>query len=205
MHTCTGRLLLGLMALLWLAGCVGGGRSPQTEFYSLSSLAEQGEVQEVTTQALAGAVGVGPISFPDYADRPQVVARTSDNRVRVEEFHRWAGSVKQDFSRVVVENLSMLLGSDRVFAFPWRGSVPVTRRVTVDVVRFDGVPGGQTTLTAHWAVIDEQEGKVLHTERTRLRETTQAHGYSGVAATLSHLTAELSRRIAVRLAPEPEK
>ncbi|MFW5722200.1 MAG: hypothetical protein ACOCWT_02770, partial [Desulfohalobiaceae bacterium] len=60
MHPSTGRLLLGLTALLWLAGCVGGGRSPQTEFYSLSSLAEQGEVKEGATQALPGAVGVGP-------------------------------------------------------------------------------------------------------------------------------------------------
>ncbi|MFW5721894.1 MAG: PqiC family protein, partial [Desulfohalobiaceae bacterium] len=145
------------------------------------------------------------ISFPDYADRPQIVARISDNRVKVEEFHRWAGSVKQDFSRVLVENLSQLLGSDRVFVFPWRGAVPVARRVTVDVARFDGVPGGQSTLVAHWAVIDEQGGKVLHTERTRLQQATQAHGYSGVAATLSHLTAELSRKIAARLAQEPEK
>ncbi len=205
MHPSTGRLLLGLTALLWLAGCVGGGRSPQTEFYSLSSLAEQGEVQEATARALPGAVGVGTVSFPDYADRPQVVARTGDNRVRVEEFHRWAGSIKQDFSRVLVENLSLLLGSDRVFAYPWRGAVPVTRRVTVDVARFDGVPGGQSTLVVHWAVVDEQKDAVLHTERTRLQEETMGHGYSGVAATLSHLTAELSRKIAAQLAPGPEQ
>jgi len=33
------------------------------------------------------AIGVGPVEFPKFLDRPQIVTRKSQHRVEVSEFH----------------------------------------------------------------------------------------------------------------------
>ncbi len=100
-----------------LAGC--GGRSPQADFYTLSSMEEMGETSTTTEAAKTMAIGIGPVKFPDELDRSSIVTRSSINRLTVNEFHRWGGSLQENFTRVMVENLSYLLKTDRVVARPW--------------------------------------------------------------------------------------
>ena len=79
--------LAGLM-LLTLAGCE---TSEQARLYTLSGLpftAASASIQPASTSALA--IGIGPVTLPFYLDRPQIVRRTSPNRLEIAEFDRWA-------------------------------------------------------------------------------------------------------------------
>ena len=185
-------LALG-MYLLVSGGCAS---TKPSRFYTLSPLtiSEWGTKPEPAGQGVA--LGVGPIELPEHLDRPQIVTRTSRNALNLSEFHRWAGSLADDFSRVLAENLSILLSTDRVSVYPWRKSVPIEYRVVMDVTRFDGKLGGNAWLIARWTVFSGRGKKVLHMEGSRISEPSGAQGYEGMVAAQSRALAHLSRKIA---------
>jgi uncharacterized lipoprotein YmbA len=142
------------------------------------------------------AIGVGPIKLPEHLDRPQIVTRSSSNQLRLAEFDRWAGPLQDDFSRILAENLSILLSTDRVSLYPWRRSVPIDFQVVVDVTRFDGELGGNALLIARWSVFRGRDKKVLFMERSRISETSRAQDYEAIVAAQSRALGQLSREIA---------
>src|SRR3954471_15439792 len=105
-----------LCALLLLAGCISN--APRENFYTLSSEAASSPAisSEASSQpglaALPDAsISVGPVTISEIADRPQLVVRTSPNRVDILEQQRWAQPLKNEVARVVAENLGQLLGT----------------------------------------------------------------------------------------------
>ncbi|MCK5554281.1 MAG: membrane integrity-associated transporter subunit PqiC [Deltaproteobacteria bacterium] len=185
-------LTLGL-SLVVSGGCA---TTKPSRFYTLSPVATSGTQTEGETAGPSLAIGVGPIKLPEHLDRPQIVTRTSSNQLELAEFDRWAGSLKDDFSRVLSENLSILLATDRVTVYPWRKSVPIEYQVAVDVARFDAELGGNAWLIARWTVFGGRDKKVLFMERARISEPSSDQGYEAMVAAQSRALAQLSREIA---------
>jgi len=101
-------------------GCTG--TSENARFYKLSSIVSPGETAKGSRLV---AVGIGPIKFPHHLARTEIVTRTSRNSLQIADFDRWAGSLREDFTRILTENLSILLSTDYVFVFPWQKAVPI--------------------------------------------------------------------------------
>lgn len=186
--------LLALCLYLLVSG--GCASTKPSRFYTLSPLAISQRAAQPEPAGHGLAIGVGPIGLPEHLDRPQIVTRTSRNALNLSEFHRWAGSLADDFSRVLAENLSILLSTDRVSVYPWRKSVPIEYRVVMDVTRFDGKLGGNAWLIARWTVFSGRKKKVLHMEKSRISEPSGGQGYEAMVAAQSRALAHLSRRIA---------
>lgn len=190
------RLVFLALALLLV---VSGGCTTTTKpsrFYALSPVATSGAQPAAETAGHGVAIGVGPIKLPEHLDRPQIVTRSSSNQLQLAEFDRWAGPLEDDFSRILAENLSILLSTDRVSLYPWRRSVPIDYQVAVDVTRFDGGLGGNALLTARWTVFSGRDKKVLFMERSRISEPSRAQGYEAIVAAQSRALGQLSREIA---------
>lgn len=189
------RLTLATLALsvMLLAGC--RGTSENARFYKLSSIVG---LDEATKPAGKGvAIGIGPIKFPDHLDRPEIVTRTSRNALQIGDFDRWAGSLREDFSRVLTENLSILLSTDYVFVFPWGKTIPLDYQVKVEVSRFDGELGKSATLIARWTVLESGEKKTLKSvRRSGITRPAEGKSYEAMVAALSRTVEELSREIA---------
>ena len=188
------RMILVTLAffLMSLAGC--RGTSENARFYKLSSIVSSDEAAKAGRGV---AVGIGPIKFPDHLDRPEIVTRTSRNALEIGEFDRWAGSLREDFSRVLTENLSILLSTDYVFVFPWQKTIPIAYRVVVEVSRFDGGLGKSATLIARWTVIEEGEKKTLKSvRRSKITEPADGKSYEAMVAALSRAVERLSHEIA---------
>jgi uncharacterized lipoprotein YmbA len=140
--------VLGLTLLL--LGCAS---TPPSSFYVLTPIPEaaagNGDIS-------GGGVslGLGPVAFPRFLDRPQLVTRDSSNRLDVDEFNRWGGTVQDDFLRVWGENLAQLLGTSRIYVFPTESRTPVDFRITAEVASFEGMPGGDAVLKVRWALLD---------------------------------------------------
>ncbi|MBW2217673.1 MAG: membrane integrity-associated transporter subunit PqiC, partial [Deltaproteobacteria bacterium] len=134
--------LFGILLML-LTGCAS---TEPSRFYTLTPI--PGPDAEVLSETVAQdvSVGVGPINIPDYLDRQQIVTSSNQNEIKMSEFDRWAGSLEDSFARVLSENLSVLLSTDRVFLFPWRGIITVDYHIGVDVIQFDGELGGNASL-----------------------------------------------------------
>ena len=184
--------------LLIVQGCtlLGKGTQQPTQNYVLNSLYSE----EIETQAVADldAIGilVGPIRMALYLDRSDIVIRDSQNQIRLADFSQWAGPLQENFSRVLAENLSILLATDRVGIFPGTRAMLFDFNVTVNVTRFDGMPGGNADLRARWAILDKNRKKMLFESHTVLSQPTENDSMEALIAAESRTLADLSREIA---------
>ena len=131
-----------------------------------------------------------------YLDRVDIVIRDSQNQIRLAEFSQWAGPLQENFSRVLAENLSVLLATDKVGIFPGTRAMSFDFNVTVDVTRFDGMPGQKADLRARWAVLDQNREKMLFEKHTVLNHPTKNDSLEALIAAESRTLADLSREIA---------
>jgi uncharacterized lipoprotein YmbA len=188
--------LAGLAACLLLAGCAD---ATPTRFYTLSSLlAAPGEAAPAMAQDLT--IGVGSVTLPEYLNRPQVVTRDGSNRVMLADFDSWIEPLQGLFARTLVENLSLLLGTDDVLLLPQRRPVRADYQVEVDVTRFDVDRSGHAVLDARWWVLGEGGEKVLRNGRSTIVEPATAGDQADGAQALSRAIGRMSRDIAGAIA-----
>ena len=189
----------GLRWLLLGAGLAAGlgcGSTAPAKFYTLSPLSVTGEMKsgkEAVGQGLA--VGIGPIRLPQYLVRQEIVTRTAANKIEVAELDLWGGSLQDDFSRNLMENLAFLLADDRVsfYLLPTVGKVDF--RVAIDIIRFDGNRGGDVELIATWAIREGQGSKVVRDQNSRIQEPTGGESYGAMVGGMSRALGRLSREI----------
>jgi hypothetical protein len=147
--------LAGLM-LLTLAGC---GTSEPSRLYTLSGLPfTAGSIQPASTSALA--IGIGPVTLPLYLDRPQIVRRTSPNRLEIAEFDRWAEPLSNTVPRILAENIGLLLLSEKVYVLPRRRRLPLDLTVEVDISSFEPMSDGTAVLAASWHIFAQSDAPV---------------------------------------------
>jgi uncharacterized protein len=184
------RLTVAAAFLLVLAGC---SESPPTQFYTLSGMQlPPGSVNSPNT-----AVGVGPVTLPEYLDRPQIVTRASGNRVVLASFHSWVEPVDSMFTRVLVGNLSSLLATDNVVTMPQRRPMPLDYQVEVDVNRFDAEQSGRAVLDARWRVFGADGSELIGEGRSTIVEPApEAGSYDAIVAAMSRALAGMSSAIA---------
>ena len=187
---------LGAM-LMFTLGC---GRTRPAKFYTLSPLDAAGVESRSEDTKQGVALGIGPVSFPDYLDRPQIATRNGRNALTFAEFHRWAGSLNKNFSRILAENLSILLATDRIALFPWKRATPIDYRVTINVMRFEGESGGDVTLKVRWSILGSGSETDLLIKMSTFTESAEGSTYEAMVAAQSRALASLSREIAEAIA-----
>jgi uncharacterized lipoprotein YmbA len=175
---------------LLLAGCFGS--TPPSHFYVLAPL--PGAAPAGSTP-YAGALVVGPVTLPPEIDRPQLVTQLGTYERQVHELSRWAAPLSEHVARVLAEDLSARLQSNRVSIAPVKGISGYDRRVGVDIAVFDVVPGGDCILTARWIVYDVQ-GKVLLAQQTTVRAPTEGKDPEQLVRAMSRSLAGLADTIA---------
>jgi uncharacterized lipoprotein YmbA len=183
------------LGILLLAGCA---ETAPTRFYTLSKVDAPGSAA-ASVAADRLAVAVGPVSLPQYLDRPQMVRRSGANTFDLAGFDSWGEPLQDMFSRIVAENLSALLATDRVFVIPRRRSPTVDYQVEIEVLRFDTEVGGDAVLTARWEIFDG-DGKQLLLEKSTVREPVaepvEGGDYEPVAAAMSRTVSAFSEQLA---------
>jgi uncharacterized lipoprotein YmbA len=196
-HFISLRRLASLLAVLLVSACAT--TSQPVDFYTLSPAAKSAEPGSPAANCRDIVIGIGPVLWPRYLDRPQIVTRLSPNRISFDEFHRWAGPLEEDFERVLIDDLSKLLQTDYVIKSP--GKLPYKPRyqVQIHIDQFDGQPGDAVTLKAAWSVVDPNGGKQAALHESNLRVPATDESYEAMVAAASSAVAELSRQIATEL------
>lgn len=183
-----------------LAAALSGCTSPLSQFYTLAATARP----EAGASPASYVVAVDSVGLPGTVDRPQFVLQKGPNRVAFDEFNRWAAPLATNIARTVAENLVVLLGTPQVVSGPLAPSFKPAYRVTVDIQRFESVPGEAATFDALWQVrrvgADADAGATIG--RTTLREPVQGEGFDALAAAHSRAIAGMSRDIAAAIRAE---
>jgi uncharacterized lipoprotein YmbA len=190
-------LILLLFASI-LNACSLGRSAPPTRLYVLTASSQPAESRSGRS-ATGVAVGVGPVELPQYVNRPQIVTGESGNELQQAPFAQWAEPLETNFTRVLAENLSQLLATERVAVFPWKGPVPLDYQVVVEVTHFLGTPNGPVSLVALWRVLGKDGKETLVSRQSRVTESTGSADYTALAAAMSRTVAALSRDIAAAI------
>jgi uncharacterized lipoprotein YmbA len=198
----------GTIGALCMIGLIGVGCSPlaprpdYSKFFILTPLSD--DRLPTMTASTAGrpnpqlTLGIGPIDFPDYLRRPEVVTLTSPNQITLSQDRRWGEPLDKNFSRVLSEDLSRLLNTQRIEKYPWSHKTQVDYQIVIDVQRFETSSDGQSQLLARWIVKDGATGKNIYASETNAGTPVKG-GDTGVSEALSSDLATLSREIADRI------
>jgi uncharacterized lipoprotein YmbA len=189
MHPSTKNLMTGLCMVI-LAGC---GVTKPSRFYILTPI-DDSSAQAMT--AHGPSLGIGPVTFPAYLDRPEIVHRSGDNQLHFEGSQRWAEPLKSTFIYTLAENLSILLPTDWTSRYPWPRSARIDYQVIVNVVRFDADATGTVVLTASWEVTVPADKTVIKRHKTTCTEAAGSMEYPAIVAAQSRALERLSREIA---------
>jgi uncharacterized protein len=189
--------ILGLCVLL--AGCSPLAPQPDhSKFFVLTALSDGPPSVSSVSASQPLTLGIGPIEFPDYLRRLEVVTRTSPTQLDLSPEKRWGEPLDKDFTRVLSENLSRLLSTQQIEKYPWPRRTAVDYQVCVDVLRFETSSDGKSQLIARWVIKDGRTGKDLSASETNTTSPV-APGDAGASAALSNDLATLSREIATAI------
>ena len=194
-----------LLAVLIAGGCslFNPGPQPKTRFFMLSSLASAGKAVQPLATFPQVAIGIGPIRLPEYLDRRNIIVRNSRNEFELAEDFQWAEPMGDTVSRVIADNLSVLLGTHRITQFPWRSSMPIDYQLIIQVAQFDGMLGEQAVLRAHWQVFTGDGKKLLDFASSVIEEKMENQTIDALVTAESRAADRFSREVAaaiVRLA-----
>ena len=175
-------------------GCAG--TSKPSNFYLLRALPESED--SLTTAGGQGALSVlvGPITLPAYLDRTQIVTLFGNNELTMDEFSRWAEPLQDNFYRVLVENLSLLLNTPRVYSYDRRGPAPAEFQIIIDITRFESDTRGDAYLTAFWTVVGKDGDSHKIERKSVFRATASTADLTGMVNAQNRLLTKFSREIA---------
>ena len=181
-----------VLALTFVGALAAGCASAPSRFYTLAATATP-----VGAPSARYAIVVGPVSIPAEVDRAELVVQVAPNRVEIDEFNRWAAPLDDGIGRAVAGDLATLLGTPDVAVGPATGVAPAYR-VTLDVQRFESVPGKEVLVDVIWVVRVTADG-TAHSGRTVSREAVSAPDFDALPAAHSRALARVSGDIAAEI------
>jgi uncharacterized protein len=191
-----------LFAVMMVAGCSPlAPRPDHSKYYILTPISITGDPIAGDATNLAGVplvLGIGPIDFPEYLRRPQVVTRAAPNLIDLSAEGLWAEPLDKNFTRVLTENLAQLLNTQRMEKYPWSPRAHIDYQIVIDVQRFEKVAPDQTQLVARWIIKDGVHDRDLYASESNASAPVEGGG-TGASMALSSDLAKLSTDIASQI------
>lgn len=185
------------MSLIALGACA---QSQPTRFYVLTPLAAEQRQEPIDTNQRRLVIAIDPVEIPEYLDRPQIATREGNScRLNLAEFDRWAEPMKSMLPRVLAENLSQLLATERVVLQTWKEKEAIDYCLSLAFVRFEGAKAGKVLLVARWAIVGRDGQEVSPFTRSKVVVETKEPSYTALATAMSEAVMQLSRKIAQTL------
>lgn len=150
----------GIAAACLLLGLGACASSPPVRYFQLSAM----DLDPAADSGGALVVALGPLTLPDYLDRPQIVTRGAGASTRVDELNRWAEPLEDAVPRIVGANVDGLLQDTVVLPFTTVG-VPWSYRLFGTITRFDADLDGDVVLLVQWGATGA-DGRVALPIRT---------------------------------------
>ena len=101
------------------------------------------------------------LNFPEYLDQPQMIIRENDYKLQINEDHRWAEPIKNDFTRVFVKNLdSRITPNDARVYSKLDGSKP-DYQLSIEVFQMDVNMNDEAVLKTEWSLSTGKKAKLV--------------------------------------------
>lgn len=184
-------VLLGMLLVGGLSGC---GTSPSPRLYLIQPMA-----MTANTTAVSGpTIAIRPVVLPEHLRRKEIVTHDAPYRVHAAAFDRWAEPLDTAIAAALTENLSILMQTDTVIAYPWDQVHGVDYAVNLRILSFAAEPGGEVALSVSW-IINAADRTPLVLDKARYTEAPRGGEVVDTVAAMSRAIEQLSRDIAAAL------
>jgi uncharacterized lipoprotein YmbA len=139
------------------------------------------------------AIGLGPVKFPAYLAREEIVTHSSPNKLDISDINRWAEPLDKNFVTVLAQNLTVLLGA-HVKTFPWYRPANLDYQIALDITRFDTDSKRTAQIIGRWEIEDPDNGTALNFGEINLIDPARSGETN--AETLSRALGDLSMQLA---------
>lgn len=175
---------------------LGCGTSQPSHFYLLRALSPASGSGLTETKQSKLSLGLGPVTFPKYLERPQIVTKASAHEVELAEFHKWAEPLRENVSHVLAENLSALLSTDRIVQYPWKRPFQPDYQLSLEVIQFDGTKSQEAVLKVRWTLVGDNGKTVLQKKTSQFSERLRGSDYEDLVEAMSRMLETFSKEIA---------
>ncbi len=182
------------VACVFVLSFLGCGTSQPSHFYLLRALSPTSDLSGTKQSSLS--IGLGPVTFPEYLNRPQIVTKAGAHEVELAEFHKWAEPLKENVVNVLQENLSALLSTDRIVRHPWKRPSLLDYQLSLDVIQFDGTKSQEAVLKVRWTLVGEEGESRLIEKTSHFTEPVGGLDYEDFVQAMSRTLDSLSQEIA---------
>ncbi|ABE53957.1 protein of unknown function DUF330 [Shewanella denitrificans OS217] len=141
--------VLGIF-ILQAALLTGCQTSPQKNYYVLTSAAPP---RLASNTSLELAIGIGPISIPEYLHFTQLVYQTQAGYLHRFDNSYWAEPLDQGINRILGLNLTQASPSRQLVQFPWRLENRPQYSISINILNLN-LMEGQASLQAVWTLKD---------------------------------------------------
>lgn len=182
-------ITIATLSLAFSAAC--RHRSPTTILHTLRPLAEKTD----RPQPFTTGVEVLRVRVPNLLQRSQLVYPREAGGFVVSETHRWGNGLEADLQRVLVSNLSILLGSDAIVAAPASEAFKINYRLGVEVLACEG-SASVLRIEARWTLLRPLKQEILLQRKTELQEPIKGDTAEALVSAYERLMTSLGREIA---------
>ncbi len=190
-------IFISALLLSTLTAC---STSPEPHLYIIEPMSASASTQIDNDLS----IGVGPVTLPAHLNRKEIVTHDQRYRVNSAEFDRWAEPLDHNITNALAENLSVLIPSDQVLAYPWDSAHDFDFTVEVRVIKFGANPNGEVALRATWIIYNAANVPVELTKK-RYVAPRRSNDMISLVAAMSQTIEQLSRDIATTLVAASSK
>ncbi len=178
---------------LFVAAC--GNTTPSVEYYTLSPMQLSADQNSQMLKYKQALIGIGPIRVPEYLESSRIVTRSSPNKLKINEYHRWGGSLEDELLRTISENISLLMGSEKVVVYPWKRSIKPDFHIQISFKTLEAIPGEKAVLRASWIVNGPNAGNKARVNHSKFEKNIKSSNIEMIVAAKSQLIKRLSHEI----------
>ena len=182
--------ILGL-SLILLSGCIGS--TPAIHEYALYSTPYHAPTGHhvVLKQSLI----LMPVELPSINASPALLLRPSLSTLQPAATHLWAGSLQEQLTRVLAQDIRRQQITETVFTFPGPRFAKPDMLLEVKLTRFDGDLQRGFTCRGTWTLSDNHKKQVLAHRTFSATVPVNSGDYSGYVSAASSAVAMLSDKI----------
>ncbi len=177
-----------------LSGCIGSS-TPLHE-YTLTPLVQQNESAQRSWQQ---TLMIMPVLAPSWNVGSGIVTRSSSNAINTSPTHLWAGSLQDQLTATLAENIRRLGSIKNVQVYPGSRFAKPDLLLEVNFLRFDGEFSNGFTCSAIWILSDNHRKKTLHRRQFSTTVPVDSDGYTGYVTAASTAISQLSKDISSSL------
>lgn len=183
-------LVLGFFLFGTLAGCF---QAQPVQQYTLTS---ERPLPALHPKAAPMTILVGPVKLASYLDQPRMVRRYGATRIDSIPGHQWAGDLGEMISNKLVAELADLLHPSPVHGYPNTTILSRGRRVSIEILRFEGTDDRNAIIEARWTLFDLVDKSIIKTQASLFQVPLTDDSSEALATSLSQGLTRLGQEIA---------